>query len=306
MAKTIKFNLTCDDHSVRTLDDLREHFCIDDVLNYYRKGVLQRWLQVRGYADELAAVNKIQAKDNISAAREMIKIFGLEESAGDIEKELYALKYREEKSISLQEYAKQSESMEFAVNSYFDGYYKLIQTICANKDNMPLIKAAVKEINDNYLDIFKLDYKRVFIELYYTAPLAAFVMLTFETMRNKFLWDSKENLPKKMETISDYINADRNLIYDILTKNLSYDYLKGIFGNNLKEFSGETDNYWKDLEPGDRKYMVLAIGDTDAVRSAGKRDEILEIEDVYGKFPILDGIDYRSNSASNRLLYMEV
>lgn len=35
MAKTIKFNLDCDDHSIRTIEDLREHFSVEDILNYY-------------------------------------------------------------------------------------------------------------------------------------------------------------------------------------------------------------------------------------------------------------------------------
>ena len=306
MAKTIKFNLICDDHSVRTLDDLREHFSIEDVLNYYENGVLQRWLQVRGYMEELAAVNGIQAQDDMSIAREMAKIFGLEESVGDVEKDLYILQYREEKTASLQEYAKLSESMEFAVNSYFEGYYKLIQTICANKDNLPLIKAAVKEINDKYLNIFELNYKMLFISLYEEAPLAVFVMLTFDSMRNKFLWDDEEKLSEKLETVSDYINADRKLMYDLFMFDFSYNNLKAILGNNLKEFAGKTDNYWKDLEPGDKKYMILKIDSGDAVRSAGRRDEMLEAKDVNGKFPILDGVDYRSNSVIRKLLYIEV
>ena len=49
MAKTIKFNLICDGHSVRTLDDLREHFSIEDVLDHHKNGMLARWLEVRGY-----------------------------------------------------------------------------------------------------------------------------------------------------------------------------------------------------------------------------------------------------------------
>lgn len=306
MAKTIKFNLICDDHSVRTLDDLREHFCIEDVLGYYKNGLLQRWLQVRGFAGELAAVNGIQAQDDMSIAREMAKIFGLEESVGDVEKDLYILQYREEKTASLQEYAKLSESMEFAVNSYFEGYNKRIQTICENKDNLPLIKAAVKEINDKYLNIFELNYKMLFISLYEKAPLAVFVMLTFDAMRNKFLRDDAEQAPQEMKTASYYIKADKKQVYDLLMFDFSYNNLKAILGNSLKEFAGETDNYWKDLEPGDKKYMILKIDSGDSVRSAGKRDEILEAKDVNGKFPILDGVDYRSNNAYRRLLYMEV
>lgn len=40
MAKTIKFNLICDNTPVRTIEDLQNNFSIEDVLNYYRNGLL--------------------------------------------------------------------------------------------------------------------------------------------------------------------------------------------------------------------------------------------------------------------------
>lgn len=46
MAKTIKFNLICDGHPIRTLEDLRENFSIEDVLEYYGNGLLEKWLRV--------------------------------------------------------------------------------------------------------------------------------------------------------------------------------------------------------------------------------------------------------------------
>ena len=58
MAKTIKFNLICDNTPVRTIEDLQNNFSIEDVLNYYRNGLLCRWLKVRGYEEELKKVEK--------------------------------------------------------------------------------------------------------------------------------------------------------------------------------------------------------------------------------------------------------
>ena len=37
MAKTIKFNLICDGYPVRSLDELQEHFSIEDVFTYLDK-----------------------------------------------------------------------------------------------------------------------------------------------------------------------------------------------------------------------------------------------------------------------------
>lgn len=68
MAKTIKFNLICDGYPVRTLDELREHFSIEDVLTYHRSGMLQRWLEVRGFTKALDAVREVPVTDQMKAA----------------------------------------------------------------------------------------------------------------------------------------------------------------------------------------------------------------------------------------------
>ncbi len=44
MAKTIKFNLLLDNKPIRTIEELQENFCIDDVLELYENGILQRCL----------------------------------------------------------------------------------------------------------------------------------------------------------------------------------------------------------------------------------------------------------------------
>ena len=40
MAKTIKFNLQIDGNYVNSIDGLRENFCINDVLDSYKNGLL--------------------------------------------------------------------------------------------------------------------------------------------------------------------------------------------------------------------------------------------------------------------------
>ena len=58
--KPIKFNLICDNQSIRTLDDLRDNFCVEDVLEYFNNGLLEKWLTVRNYNKELEAIKKIK------------------------------------------------------------------------------------------------------------------------------------------------------------------------------------------------------------------------------------------------------
>ena len=44
MAKKIKFNLICDGYSTRTIEDLQNHFSVEDMLKYYKNGLLAKWL----------------------------------------------------------------------------------------------------------------------------------------------------------------------------------------------------------------------------------------------------------------------
>ena len=78
MAKTIKFNLICDDKPVRTIEDLQENFSIEDVLKYYQNGLLLRWLEVRGYESEYKKVSDISEIEALEIVKELIKIFFVE------------------------------------------------------------------------------------------------------------------------------------------------------------------------------------------------------------------------------------
>ena len=42
MAKTIKFNLILDGYPVRTLEELQEHFSLEDMANYFETGQIGR------------------------------------------------------------------------------------------------------------------------------------------------------------------------------------------------------------------------------------------------------------------------
>ena len=64
MAKTIKFNLICDEKPVRTIEDLQDNFSIEDIYRYYGNGLLLRWLDVRGYVAEAEKVKAISSKDD--------------------------------------------------------------------------------------------------------------------------------------------------------------------------------------------------------------------------------------------------
>ncbi|NEO71133.1 MAG: hypothetical protein F6K52_17005 [Moorea sp. SIO3H5] len=76
--------------------------------------------------------------------------------------------------------------------------------------------------------------------------------------------------------------------------------------NHLKIFKGETKEFWKDIEPKGKRFMILGMNDGNYVRNSGKHGEELSADDVNGKFVILDGIDYKSRNPDHVIGYLEV
>lgn len=97
MAKTIKFNLICDGSPVRTIEDLQNHFSIEDVLRYYDNRLLHRWLSVRGFEEEQRKVSAITAKNQMDIIKELISIFDVSADASSVEESVYMLRYLEER-----------------------------------------------------------------------------------------------------------------------------------------------------------------------------------------------------------------
>ena len=95
MAKTIKFNLICDEKPIRTIEDLQNNFCIEDVLNYYNNQLLHRWLRVRGYTAELEAVSAITSDNSMDIIKELIRIFDVVSDEKQIEESVYIFEYLE-------------------------------------------------------------------------------------------------------------------------------------------------------------------------------------------------------------------
>lgn len=207
MAKTIKFYMICDDHPVRTIDDLREHFGMEDVLDYYRRGILQRWLKVRGYDAELEAVKQMNATGDAEALTKLIQIFDVGKDPAEIAEFIEILKYNEEKAKAAEEKKKKEEEEKARAaienrkkesdnqDSDKEHYLGLVNTILENSTNKAVIKSAVKEIAENYRYVFEQDYVTLFYLLYECAPMAIFVMLSFDVMREKYLSENAWRSP---------------------------------------------------------------------------------------------------------------
>lgn len=319
MAKTIKFNLICDGNPVRTLEDLIDNFVIEDVVEYFNNKLLQRWLSVRGYEETLEKVEGIKTTDTLEVVKELVEIFQVDDDPVSIEENTYIFQYNKERQLLMEEYEKKGFKVTSIINNYHSGYIQLVNCIIENKDNIAQIKAAVKEINDKYPVLFELSYRELFFTLLENAPLAIFVMIMNENMRKKYLPLSTtiedENLAANCvlsvfgssDNEQSICSADKQIMYESICALIKDEKsLTEMLGENLKIFAGATNAYWKDVETKNKKYMILNMKNGNYVRNAGLSGGDLNSLDTNGKFVILDGIDYKSNSDSDRLLYMEV
>lgn len=292
MAKTIKFNLICDEKPIRTIEDLQNNFSIEDVLTYYNNKLLHRWLSVRGYDAELKAVSAITTDDSIEIIKELIHIFNVETDEKKVEESIYMFQYQEERRQTYEIYKIENYNVVNIIEDYEHDYLQLVRGILMNPNDVSLIKANIAEMVSNYDWVFELNHRELFWNLMKRSPLGVMCLLMNEESRKYYL-------PGRD-------NEDKKRMFQAICNLIEQSDFEKLLRGNLITFSGMTDGYWKDLEPKGKKFMIVSMEIGDFVRSAGKSGGDLTGSDIKNAFVILDGIDYKSNYSSHKLRYMEV
>ena len=353
MAKTVKFNLICDKKPVRTIEDLQKNFSVEDVLAYYDNRLLHRWLEVRGYDEELKMVSDITSTDKMDIIKELIKIFNISVDNDEIKKSVYMLQFLDERKELYNIYKEEEYKTQSVIDDYATGYVQLVEDIIQNPTDAPKIKADIEEIVTNYGMLLGMNYRELFYTLDSVSPLAILCLLMNDKSRIYFLpqaideqsqnitaqssdeiglsqnsvlkfshlyesvfasrptdntstQNSSTNTSNPINSRDDTIRNDKDNMFSIICKMIIDKSIIAQLGDSIKTFAGDTDSYWKDLEPKGKKYMIISMVSGDYVRSAGMQGGDKSSTDVNKKFVILDGIDYKSNSSSRTLVYMEV
>ncbi|WP_163532221.1 hypothetical protein [Helicobacter suis] len=73
-----KFPLLCDGQRVTSLEQLREHFNLLDVLEHYKTGHLQRWLKSRGLTSQLEKIGAIKTSQDVEILSALCLVFEIE------------------------------------------------------------------------------------------------------------------------------------------------------------------------------------------------------------------------------------
>lgn len=192
MAKTIKFNLFLDNNPVRDIESLQNNFCIDDILEVYNNGLLQKWLKVRGFDEYLERVENIEKDSSIIV--ELIKVLDIKKDEDEIRESIYSLEFQENRKKSLEKFNAKDENLKNRLEQYHKDYEELIEAILKNKENMEFLKVASKEISDKYIKLFELDYKDSY-ELYKEkSPFMIYAILMNDKLS---FWFLKNNIINK-------------------------------------------------------------------------------------------------------------
>ena len=127
MAKTIKFNLMCDGYPCRNIEDVQEHFCIEDMLEYYESGLLKRWLEVRGFKDELAEVEAIKATEVLQITEELIRIFEILTDEDKVKEAVSLINYQKKRQAANQANEERGYQSATVITNYVSGYDSIIK-----------------------------------------------------------------------------------------------------------------------------------------------------------------------------------
>lgn len=303
MAKTIKFNLNCDNHQVRTLDDLRNNFSIEDILQYYKDGILEKWLTVRGYTKELEALKAVKSDSPLEIINKLVSIFDVESDKHKIEYATSIIKYKEERVLANQIQEEQVLKSNAQYEKYFSRYEKLKSDIKENPQNKSKIQSVISEIECQYSWIFNIDYRNFFFEIKDISPLAIICFLMNSFTRKYFIPDEISKKVNKCE--QDIIE-----MYKWINKSVNDNSFIEALGECVKKKQQLTGNSFVDVT--NKKCLILKLQNTSYTRLGTKISEsssnenFLTADKIDGKFLILEGLQYQSETDNSVLYYIEI
>jgi hypothetical protein len=292
MSKMIKFNLTLNKCPVRDLDDLRENFNIDDLLDAYHSKVLHRWLEVRGLLTELDKLIKIKSLDNKVIATELCRTFYVDVTKTDIDAAVYPFNYRQQQRKQLEQMSMYKTTLNVIIDDYHLGYKNLCNKMREKSEDYYFLKSAVNDLWENYSQLLIVDFEN-FFSSFNEFPLVLFSMLSNNNYRQSGIFDDEDI----------YDKSYKEILFDLIPSNKT---LAERHHGYYQSYAGETDGYWKDIVPKGKKCLILRMEARNYIRNSGLSGEELDESLVNNKFLILDGIDYKSNNANHTLVYMVI
>ncbi|WP_120944680.1 hypothetical protein [Helicobacter labacensis] len=164
--KLAKFALTCDGEKITSLEQLKEHFNLLDVLEHYKTKTLWRWLRSRGYQNELAGIEAITATQDTEILSALCGVFGIEADLQVIQetpKNHQRMQENEVLKAELKACKEQLQALQATppvsapnFGDYFKSYNALKEKFF-NAQDFESGKAILKELDQNYTELFEMN-----------------------------------------------------------------------------------------------------------------------------------------------------
>lgn len=299
--KKINFNLKIDGKQIRTLEDLRANFNIDDIYEYYNKGLLTNWCENREFLqqkDELKSIDKNAKRKDIIL--EIASIFDV----GDIEriKDLYEQRELIElHKKNLIDFRKADEDRRKIISDYYEEYVQ-IKEMLFNEKEKEKVKKYLKEIETNYNLFFKLERFDVFSEAIMNAPLVALSMIADPYYREFFCFTDLNGESYNIGN-QGYENEFRHIVLEKFMKHLRED---NVDFEGRKTSKGGTGKTWVSLAKNDRKIIVLKIDSMCEFKPYGEMDKAICHGKDLKNFKIMNGLEFMTNTQGDSITYWEV
>ncbi|WP_104751021.1 hypothetical protein [Helicobacter salomonis] len=164
--KLAKFALTCDGEKITSLEQLKEHFNLLDVLEHYKTNTLWRWLRSRGYQNELAGIEAITATQDTEILSALCQVFGVEadqQMIQEIPENRQRMQENEALKAELKACREQLRALQATppvstpnFGDYFKSYNALKEKFF-NAQDFESGKAILKELGQDYTELFEMD-----------------------------------------------------------------------------------------------------------------------------------------------------
>ncbi|MCI7036681.1 MAG: hypothetical protein MSH22_10765 [Spirochaetia bacterium] len=196
-------------------------------------------------------------------------------------------------------------------NTFKEGYPLVLIAFMANQDLCECFFSSAEEVKQVYDDVMPLlsndgIIKSIETGLWRNENTVAVKIETQETLE-KFKSSNANNSNKCLRIRQSSGRYNHSYVY-IDSFDVGDYYLpeEALVLPHIKIFSGKTDQYWKDIEPKGKTFMIISMEEGNKVRNSGANGEEYSASDINGKFQFTDGIDYMSNSDTDKLIYMEI
>lgn len=302
----LKFSLPIGNLHIHDLGELRANFKLDEVVALYQNKILHHWLVCNGYQAEADKVSALAADLSLtSLVKELLQIFEVKLSEEDVAVQTLKLEHNKTYRALLDDCQKQDFDQAAMAKAYKEQYLQLISHVKEHATSPAIIAADLQEITDHYYDLYSLDSKGFFCEVFEKAPLAMLVALTNPKMRHFYMCEeqaAKDNADLQHYAVSWRLPYIKEQI-DNVVKTPTEDLLTVI-----RTYQGSTNRYWKNLEPKGTKCLILSAYNSSGltISDQGQHTNVLNGKQLQFNYMILDGLDFFSDNANCFVKYIAI